>query len=152
MRRVLLGSLALAIIWGGAAGLAIGIHNWLDDPGVSDEQLARFVEDSLERYPTEEDLSLAEIQFQEDLARVELELLQGGTSGRGLEATVARLLLILAARGLVIPDVFLATYFPASSSADLESCMNLLRNTAEVQTGGSVEACIRLESEVVFPE
>ncbi|MEX1255819.1 MAG: hypothetical protein WEE64_15925 [Dehalococcoidia bacterium] len=139
--------LFLALAWGGAAGIAVGVNYWLDGEGMTptqtQAQIESHVDDRLDSYATIDDIR----NVQDFLAGSSPE----DVDVAGMKAAVARLLLIMAARDQVIPQAIHSSYFPTGSDDDFESCMDLLQNTAEMQTGGSIEACIRLEEAVSFP-
>jgi hypothetical protein len=142
--------LLLLLWWAGAAAIAIAVNYWMDEDGMTAEQteaqIRTYVDDKLDAYATTDDIR----NVQDYLTEYPPDRPSAEGDVSGMKATVARLLLIMSARGLVIPEAIHSSYFPTGSDEDFQSCMALLQNTAEVQTGGSVEACFRLEELVTF--
>jgi hypothetical protein len=123
--------LLVAVVWFGAAGIAIGVSVALsDEDSVDEEEIATLVQQAVDDYvPT----------------AVEGYVPAAGETA-GEKEVIARMLLIMAAQRLVLPDAFREAYFPGASDDDYDRCLAFLsggRMSAEEGTEGFA-ACDRV--------
>lgn len=107
--------LLVAIVWFGAAGIAVGVNIALDDEGnVDEEEVAQLVKQAVDDYVP----GAAE------------KAVEGYVPGAGDAAAekdvIARILLIIAAQRLVLPDAFKDGYFAGASEDDYDRCLGFL--------------------------
>lgn len=128
--------LFLTLAWGGAAAIALGFSYWLDDEGLTREDLRGYATNAeLQNYATDSDLA----STRTELSSVPTDALQLTTGpGSGLRLAIADLLLLHAADGDLPPPVIKDAFFPGVSSTDFDICI------ASYRSARNVEACTRV--------
>ena len=111
----------LAIVWVGAAGIAIAVNASMDDTGVSQVELENYVRDHLRDYAAAS-----------ELASLRTEISSAADEVAPMKRAVVWLFLAASARDPLTAQFQKAFYFASASQTDWELCLDAVAGRAGV--------------------